>query len=159
MYDHIFYTQVQISRSDIRPHIKWAVSLVILHMVTSIFLQGLCEYIWVNILTLLPQRAYFIDIQTSKELIQMDINKMSINKMSKMFFFESLDYVQVPIYVRALLHYTCVYANVALYVTINRKSGKMSGSEQSKQVYNWRFIACLQQRRGRIGLFNLVIIR
>ena len=48
MYDHIFYKQVQISRSDIRPHIKWAVSLVILHMVTSIFLQGLCGYIWVN---------------------------------------------------------------------------------------------------------------
>ena len=45
MYDHIFYKQVQISRSDIRPHIKWAVSLVILHMVTSIFLQGLCGYI------------------------------------------------------------------------------------------------------------------
>ena len=34
MYDHTFkYKQVQISRSDIRPHIKWAVSLVILHMV------------------------------------------------------------------------------------------------------------------------------
>ena len=57
MYDHIFYKQVQISRSDIRPHIKWAVSLVILHMVTSIFLQGLCGYIWVNILTLSPQRG------------------------------------------------------------------------------------------------------
>ena len=57
MYDHIFYKQVQISRSDIRPHIKWAVSLVILHMVTSISLQGLCGYIWVNILTLSPQRV------------------------------------------------------------------------------------------------------
>ena len=57
MYDHIFYKQVQISRPDIRPHIKWAVSLVILHMVTSIFLQGLCGYIWVNILTLSPQRG------------------------------------------------------------------------------------------------------
>ena len=56
MYDHIFYKQVQINRSDIRPHIKWAVSLVILHMVTSIFLQGLCGYIWVNILTLSPRR-------------------------------------------------------------------------------------------------------
>ena len=44
--------QVQISRSDIRPHIKWAVSLVILHMVTSIFLRALCGYVWVNILTL-----------------------------------------------------------------------------------------------------------
>ena len=37
--------------------IKWAVSLVILHMVTSIFLRGLCGYIWVNILTLSPQRG------------------------------------------------------------------------------------------------------
>ena len=57
MCDHIFYKQVQISRSDIRPHIKWAVNLVILHMVTSIFLQGLCGYIWVNILTLSPRRG------------------------------------------------------------------------------------------------------
>ena len=55
MYDHTFYKQVQISRSDIRPHIKWAVSLVILHMITSIFLQALCGYISVNILTLSPR--------------------------------------------------------------------------------------------------------
>ena len=55
MYDHTFYKQVQISRSDIRPHIKWAVSLVILHMITSIFLQVLCGYIWVNILTFHPE--------------------------------------------------------------------------------------------------------
>ena len=45
MYDHTFYKQVLISRSDIRPHIKWAVSLVILHMITSIFLRALCGYI------------------------------------------------------------------------------------------------------------------
>ena len=55
MYDHTFYKQVQISRSDTRPHIKWAVSLVILHMITSIFLRALCGYIWVNILTLSPR--------------------------------------------------------------------------------------------------------
>ena len=55
MYDHTFYKQVQISRSDMRPHIKWAVSLVILHMITSIFLRALCGYIWVNILTLSPR--------------------------------------------------------------------------------------------------------
>ena len=54
-YDHTFYKQVQISRSDIRQHIKWAVSLVILHMVTSIFLRDLCGYIWANILTLSPR--------------------------------------------------------------------------------------------------------
>ena len=44
----ILFKNLQISRSDIRPHIKWVVSLVILHMVNSIFLQSLCEYtcIW-----------------------------------------------------------------------------------------------------------------
>ena len=57
MYDHTFYKQVQISRSDTRPHITWAVSLVILHMITSIFLRALCGYIWVNILTLLRRGA------------------------------------------------------------------------------------------------------
>ena len=57
MYDYTFNKQVQISRSDIRPHIKWAVSLVILHMITSIFLRALCGYIWVNILTLSPRGA------------------------------------------------------------------------------------------------------
>ena len=55
MYDHTFHKQAQISRSDIRPNIKWAVSLVILHMITSIFLLALCGYIWVNILTLSPR--------------------------------------------------------------------------------------------------------
>ena len=30
-------------------------SLMILHMITSIFLRALCGYIWVNILTLLPR--------------------------------------------------------------------------------------------------------
>ena len=48
MYDHTFYKQVQISRSDIRPHIKWAVSLVILHMITSIFLRALCGIMLAN---------------------------------------------------------------------------------------------------------------
>ena len=55
MYDHTFYKQVQISRSDIRPHIKWAVSLVILHMITSIFLWALCGYIWVKCIDLEKQ--------------------------------------------------------------------------------------------------------
>ena len=58
MYDHTFYKQVQISRSDIRPHIKWAVSPVILHMITSIFLRALCGYIWVNILTAMSESEH-----------------------------------------------------------------------------------------------------
>ena len=58
MYDHIFHKQVQISRSDIWPHIKWAVSLVILQMVTSIFLLGLCGYIWVSILTFITPEGH-----------------------------------------------------------------------------------------------------
>ena len=43
----------QITISDITPHIKWAVSLVIA-LITLIFLRGLCEYVSVNILTLSP---------------------------------------------------------------------------------------------------------
>ena len=46
----ILFYKVQISSSDIRPH------MMIMHMITSIFLRGLCGYIWANILTLLPQR-------------------------------------------------------------------------------------------------------
>ena len=57
MYDHTFHKHVLISRSDNRPHIKWAVSLVILHMITSIFLRALCGYIWVDILTFITQRG------------------------------------------------------------------------------------------------------
>ena len=57
MYDHTFYKQVQISRSDTMPHIKWAVSLVILHVITSIFPPGFVWVYMVNILTLSPQRG------------------------------------------------------------------------------------------------------
>ena len=68
MYDHTFYKQVQISRSDIRPHIKWTVSLVILHMITSIFLPALCGYIWVNILILSPQRGIHLNRNICKRV-------------------------------------------------------------------------------------------
>ena len=54
----ILFISLQISRSDIMSHIKWSVSLMILHMVTSIFLRGLCGYIWINIITLSPQREH-----------------------------------------------------------------------------------------------------
>ena len=57
MYDHAFFRNLQITRSDIRPHIKWAaVSLVIVngHL---IFLRGLCGYVWVNILILSSPRV------------------------------------------------------------------------------------------------------
>ena len=53
MYHHTFLN-LQVTRSDIRPHIKWAVSL---HMVTLIFLGGMCGYLWVNILTLSPPKV------------------------------------------------------------------------------------------------------
>ena len=54
---YFFYKQVQISRSDIRPHIKWAVSLVILHMVTSMSLQG-CVGIYGLTYSLYHPRGY-----------------------------------------------------------------------------------------------------
>ena len=61
---HVWSYIVYTCKSDIRPYIKWAVSLVIF---TSIFLRGLCGYIWVNILTLSPQdfrRSYSISINS-----------------------------------------------------------------------------------------------
>ena len=78
MYDHIFYKHVQISRSDIRPHIEWAVSLVILHVVTSISLQGLRGYIWVNILTLSPQRAAVLQMKKQLSLSLSDLENSYI---------------------------------------------------------------------------------
>ena len=41
----------RITRADARSHIKWGVSLVI-QMVILNFFWGLCEYVWVSILTL-----------------------------------------------------------------------------------------------------------
>ena len=52
MYDHTFDKRKSADQTS--GHTKLAVSLAILHMVTSIFLRGLCGYIWVNILTLSP---------------------------------------------------------------------------------------------------------
>ena len=56
MYDHTFYKLAN-QTGQTSGHTKWAVSLVILHMVTSIFLLGLCGYVWLNILTLSPLRG------------------------------------------------------------------------------------------------------
>ena len=53
LYGHTAFTCKAADQTS--GHIKWAVSMVILHMVTSIFLRGLSQYIWVNILTLSPQ--------------------------------------------------------------------------------------------------------
>ena len=84
-----FYKQVQISRSDIRPHIKWAVSLVILHMVTSIFLQGLCGYIWVNIFTLSPRRGDAKERIMMRKLSWMDPEGIMMCKLKDRWIWES----------------------------------------------------------------------
>ena len=54
MYDHTEFLCLQITVPEIRPQVKWAVNLVIAVMVISIFHRGLCGYLWVNMLTLLP---------------------------------------------------------------------------------------------------------
>ena len=55
----ILFQNLQITRSDIRSHTKW-LSAWWLHMVTSVFLRGLCGYIWVNILTVSPLRVIML---------------------------------------------------------------------------------------------------
>ena len=102
MYDHTFYEQVQISRSDIRPHIKWAVSLVILHMVTSIFLWALCGYIWVNILTLSPRGLLGTDlagwIVPAEKTIEAHIIRIqSGERLLSGFIFQSQGLVKTPL--------------------------------------------------------------
>ena len=47
MYDHTFLN-MQITRSDIRPYIKWAFSLVIIYGHFSLP-PGLCGYVQINI--------------------------------------------------------------------------------------------------------------
>ena len=53
MYGHTFLN-LQLTRPDIRSHIKWAVSLVIAYGRINLP-QG---FVWVNILTLSPTRVY-----------------------------------------------------------------------------------------------------
>ena len=54
----ILFQNLQITRSDIRPHIKWAVSLVTAYGHFNLPQGGLCGYVWVNILTLSPPRDW-----------------------------------------------------------------------------------------------------
>ena len=49
----MLFLNLQITKSVIRPHIKWVVSLVIAYGHFT-FLQVLCGYVWVNTLTSLP---------------------------------------------------------------------------------------------------------
>ena len=57
MYYQLFLN-LKITRSDIRPHIKCTVSLVIAYG-HLIFLTDLCQQVWLNILTLLPPMGIF----------------------------------------------------------------------------------------------------
>ena len=52
----ILFLNLQITRSDIRPYIKWAVSRVIAYGHFNLP-RGLCGYVWVNMLTLSPPRV------------------------------------------------------------------------------------------------------
>ena len=54
MYDHTFLN-LQITSTDIKPHIKWVVSLVIAYGHFNLP-QGFVWVLWVNTLTLSPQR-------------------------------------------------------------------------------------------------------
>ena len=55
MYDYTFLN-LQITRSDIRPHVKWGVSLVTAYDYFNLP-QGFVGYVWANILTLSPLRV------------------------------------------------------------------------------------------------------
>ena len=48
---------LQITKSDTRPHTKWAVSLVTVDGHFNLKNKSLCRYVWVNILTLSPLKV------------------------------------------------------------------------------------------------------
>ena len=52
----ILFLNLQITRSDVRPHIKWAVSLLNAYGHSNL-LHGYYGYVWANTLTILLQRA------------------------------------------------------------------------------------------------------
>ena len=68
MYDHTFLN-LQITRSGIRPNIKWVVSLVITY---GHFSLGLCGCVWVNILTLFTTLRVQIQLKCGKIKIVMN---------------------------------------------------------------------------------------
>ena len=52
---------LQVTRSDIRPHVKWTVRLLTADS-PLISLRGLCGYLWVNRLTLSPLRVVALNV-------------------------------------------------------------------------------------------------
>ena len=82
MYDHTFLN-LQITRSDIKPHIKWAVSLVISYGYFNLP-QDLCGYVWVNILTLSPLRVkIYIKIEERERQNNAELTRYIIILMAK----------------------------------------------------------------------------
>ena len=69
-------------------------------------------------------------------------------------------YFPGPIYVpRIVMLHMYVRQRSVIRDHQQKMVGKMSGSEQIRRVYNRRCTTCLQQKRGRIRLFYLFIIR
>ena len=71
------FLNLQITRSDMRPHIKLAVSLLILHIVTLIFLKGLSGYVWVNTLTFITHVTSLTESLRVKLMLRSILCKMS----------------------------------------------------------------------------------
>ena len=60
---------LQIMKSNIRPQAKWVISLVIVDIHFDLALRGLCEYMWINMLTLSSPRVELLVNQTRNAYI------------------------------------------------------------------------------------------
>ena len=79
MYDHILFLKLQITKSDIRPHIKWAVSLVIAYGLVQ-FSSGLV--FWFKRLGhILLSRCDYVFQFTNKKVFQSLYNTVYVLKI------------------------------------------------------------------------------
>ena len=92
----ILFLNLQITRSNIRPHTRWAVSLVIVHdhMATLIFLRVLCGCIWVN-------TTHFITTEGVHKSIQQ-------HKMHMVPLLHTLILVQIAIHIHTKRKQACL---------------------------------------------------
>ena len=92
----ILFFHLQITKSDIRPHEKWAVSQVIADGHFNL-LRGLCGYVWVNIITISP-------VKVERELNTVLTSSKSIGKLPLLVITTKFLFIQLQNLVFCLLN-------------------------------------------------------
>ena len=81
MYDHIRFLCSQNDSSDIRPHVKWAVGLVIADGHLTSF-KGLCGYVWLTYYSLYHPWGYEFSCVSLNNVTGYHYSSMSLWKLN-----------------------------------------------------------------------------